>query len=653
MILKSFVTSCLLFFCLGANASEPCPYYKLLKAKYYDQAIKCAISKKDRVHQELFQWLKYKKDDGSFEEISTFLLSYPNVPNFGELAKNAEDKIDNSSNTHKIQRWLLKHSPRTPNGLKYYVKVMLSNKTTFNKSEINTLKRAFIRANFTHSERESFYQRYKKYISNADIMDRVVYTIWHGDRKIEKHFLTKLNNDRQLLLKAIVRILNNERNIQAIHNSVPKSLQKNPDLLYSQALWYKRKGYDQKLASLLLSNLGLVDRNDDRWFKMRVSAAVDLMEKEDYKNAYKIIGSHKYNDPVNYVDAEWLAGRIAYIYLKNPRQGFTHFKNIVDKSQYSISITKGSYWAGLAARDINMPALAKSYFIKAAIYPDTYYGQLSLMKLGYASAYKVTEAPKVTPEDLNWFQNNVFIKIAYSLFQYKKYNYARRFVSAAVSQAHTIGQKYLVTEFGREAQIYMMSVVSGKENARRGLLFIENSYPVVKVMPNIKEFNVEVSLILSIIRQESEFNQYARSHAGAMGLMQLIYSTAKDVSRDLKSRFTRSSLYRDKHLNMKFGTYHLSKLLEYYDGSYILSIAAYNAGQGNVDKWIKRFGDPRKLKTTDQVVTWIEKIPFYETRGYVQHVLSNLQMYRNIMRSKKKVSLLNINLSRDLLKKKR
>lgn len=654
MVLRSFLISFVFFLTLtSSEAGEICPYYMLLKAKYYDQAIKCAVSKKDKIHENLFKWIKYKHKEGNFENISSFLLENPHMPDFSELSMVAEGKIDDDTKTQSIKKWFLQHKPITSNGIKYYVKVMVPKKDSLDKSEINMVRRAFIRANYTSKERDEIYRKYSKYITKAEVLDRVLYTIWHGDRGVESRYMAKLSNDSQALLQGIIRLLNNERNIKSVTNSVPASLRQNPDFLYSKALWYKKRNKDQELASLIISSTGIKDRNEDRWFKIRVGVAADLMEKEDYENAYKIMSSNHYYDSVNYVDAEWLAGRIAYIYLKKPRLGFNHFKNIVDRSRYSISLSKGSYWAGLTARDINMPALSKSYFVKAARYPDTYYGQLSLMKLGYAGAYKVKNSPKITQEDLKWFQNNVFIKIAYSLFQYRKYNYARRFVSAAVMQANTLGQRYLVTEFGHEAQIHMMSVVSGKENSRRGILFINNSYPVVKISPSVKEHKVEQALILSIIRQESEFNQYARSPAGAMGLMQLIYNTARDASRELKSRFTRSALYRDKDLNMKFGTYHLSKLLGYYDDSYILSICAYNAGQGNVDKWIKRFGDPRKLKTADQVVTWIEKIPFYETRGYVQHVLSNIQIYRNILRTNDKVSILQINLSRDLLKKKK
>ncbi|MBP9791941.1 MAG: lytic transglycosylase domain-containing protein [Rickettsiales bacterium] len=653
MILRKLVASlCFCVFLTPSGASEECPYSQLLKAKYYDQAIKCASSKKDNVHELLFKWLKYKDGDGSFENVTSFLMDKPNIPSFSELAKSAEEKLDDDTKKSAIKRWFSKHPPITPNGIRYYTKVIL-NKHVFDQNDINMIKKAFIRGEFSNQERDEFFHKHRKHISKEDVLDRVMYTIWYCDRKVEKQYMSLLDNDRQALLRGVIRVLNNEQSIDSLGTTVPESLRQHPDLLYSKALWYKRRAHNDKLAELLMSTPSIKDRNDDRWFKIRIGVAIDLMDKGDFQNAYKIISLHNYSDPVNYVDAEWLAGRLAYIYLKKPREGFTHFKNIVDKSQYSISISKGSYWSGLAARDINMPSLSKSYLVKAAKYPDTYYGQLSLIKLGYAGAYKVAEDPKVTPEDLKWVQNNTYIKIAHALFQYKKYHQARHFVKAAVLQAQTPGQRFLVTEFGREEQIHMMSVVSGKENSRAGLLFIENSYPVLKISPSIKEFKVEDALIMSIIRQESEFNQYARSHAGAMGLMQLIYPTAKDISRELGSKFTKSALYRDKHLNMKFGTFYLQKLLDYYDGSYILAICAYNAGQGNVDKWIKRFGDPRDLKTVEEVATWIEKIPFFETRGYVQNVLSNVQIYRNILRSKNKVSLLSINLAKDLLKNKK
>lgn len=653
MILRRFITSCILFLVLAPCwASEDCPYHLLLKAKDYDQAIKCAASKQDKVHETLFKWIKYKEDNGSFGDITEFLMNTPHIPSFSNLVKVAEEKIDDNTNHNTIKKWFSKHSPTTPNGIKYYFKVITSNKETLNNKDVNMIKKAFVKGKFSNNERDQLLKKYRNSISQDEIMDRVIYTIWNGDRKIEKQYLLLLPEDKQALVSGIIRILNNERNMQLIDQAVPVSLHQHPDFLYSKALWYKKRGHEDELTLLLISNSANNDKSDDRWFKMRVGVAVDLMEKEDFQNAYKVMASHSYTDPVNYVDAEWLSGRLAYIHLQQPRQGLEHFKNIVDKSKFSTSITKGAYWAALAAQDIDMSSLSESYFVQAAKYPDTYYGQLALMKLGGADAYKLQDAPNISQEDLTWFQNNLYIKIAYSLFQYKKYNDARRFVSAAVLQANTSGQRFLVTEFGREAQIYMMSVVSGKENARRGDLFIENSYPVLPLSKEIKALQVEHALIMSIIRQESEFNQYAKSSAGAMGLMQLIYPTAKDVSRELGGKFTTSALYTDKYLNMRFGTFYLQKLLEYYDGSYILAICSYNAGKGNVDKWLKRFGDPRKLETVDQVVTWIEKIPFYETRGYVQHVLSNIQVYRNVLRSKDKVSVLRINLSGDLLNKK-
>ena len=118
----------------------------------------------------------------------------------------------------------------------------------------------------------------------------------------------------------------------------------------------------------------------------------------------------------------------------------------------------------------------------------------------------------------------------------------------------------------------------------------------------------------------------ARSGVGAIGLMQMMPATARATARRLKIPFEKDRLTEDWGYNLALSDAHLAGVLERYKGSYVLSVAAYNAGEGNVDKWIKRFGDPRD-KDVD-TVTWIESIPFGETRNYVQRVLEAAQIYR-------------------------
>jgi soluble lytic murein transglycosylase len=149
----------------------------------------------------------------------------------------------------------------------------------------------------------------------------------------------------------------------------------------------------------------------------------------------------------------------------------------------------------------------------------------------------------------------------------------------------------------------------------------EASFPKVPV-PEGHQYNW--TMIHSIARQESQFDRAAVSHAGARGLMQLMPGTAREQAGKVGLSYNMSSLTADPSYNIQLGSSYFKRLLDQY-GSYPLAVAAYNAGGGNVNKWIAQYGDPR-MGGTD-ILRWIEQIPFTETRGYVQRVLENAVVY--------------------------
>ncbi|HWU56624.1 MAG TPA: lytic transglycosylase domain-containing protein, partial [Rhizomicrobium sp.] len=132
------------------------------------------------------------------------------------------------------------------------------------------------------------------------------------------------------------------------------------------------------------------------------------------------------------------------------------------------------------------------------------------------------------------------------------------------------------------------------------------------------------ALVLGLIRQETEFDAYAVSSAGARGLMQMMPASAKIAAKQAKLPYRPGSLLSDSRYNMQLGMTEARTQLDRFDGSWVLAAAAYNAGPNNVKKWLASNGDPR---TTDPV-DWIEQIPFGETRNYVQRVLENAEVYR-------------------------
>ena len=137
---------------------------------------------------------------------------------------------------------------------------------------------------------------------------------------------------------------------------------------------------------------------------------------------------------------------------------------------------------------------------------------------------------------------------------------------------------------------------------------------------------VEPALVYSIVRQESWFNPKTVSSANALGLMQVTPPAGKYIAKKFNVAFDQKRLLSDMSYNVQMGAAELGDVIKDYRGSYIMAFAAYNAGRGRVKEWVGRFGDPRDPKVDP--IDWVERIPFSETRNYVQRVMENVQVYR-------------------------
>jgi soluble lytic murein transglycosylase len=156
-----------------------------------------------------------------------------------------------------------------------------------------------------------------------------------------------------------------------------------------------------------------------------------------------------------------------------------------------------------------------------------------------------------------------------------------------------------------------------------GEFMYTEGYPL---LPTLTVHEPESALIHAIVHRESMFNTEAGSPAGARGLMQLMPGTAKQVARSIGKSYSADKLTENPQYNIELGAAYLQHLLENYDNFYPLAIAAYNAGPANVAQWEKEFGDPRSSKVN--LLDWIEQIPIYETRNYIQRVMESYYIYR-------------------------
>ena len=190
------------------------------------------------------------------------------------------------------------------------------------------------------------------------------------------------------------------------------------------------------------------------------------------------------------------------------------------------------------------------------------------------------------------------------------------------------GEVVLLAEFAKIAETPQTALRLAKIAFNRDLPVGDYALPV-GVIPNYKSLlsdRVDPALVHALSRQESEFNAKAKSPVGAAGLMQLMPGTARMVAKQYKVKYAPSELTNPTY-NAQLGEAHLRDLIDSYRGSYFLSLAAYNAGGGRVQDWMKAFGDPRNPDVDP--IDWIERIPFTETREYVKKIMEALQLYRS------------------------
>lgn len=634
------------------NNIAGCSTIKLSRYGQWDQAYACAKSHNSKIEYKLVNWSKYKDPNSitSFREVIEFIEQNPHFPDRNLLISAAESKLKLDKSNSYAEDWFETHSPITLNGMKFCLNHMRLDDKKFTA----LVKQIWKLENKGQAARNEFLSEYGKYLNHGDHVAKLNHLISQGNKRLDESLLALVNNDYRALFKARLELLRKNNNLSSVLGSVPSRLRNTPELLHAEALWHRGKENHTKVARILLENDNINDIKSDKWFKIRSITALELLDLKEYEKAYNIAKSHNYKEPVNYADGEWLAGKIAYFYLKDYGKAISHFKNLKDRAKFSVSIAKGSYWVGMCAFHLGDQELARKYFTEGSKYPDNFYGQLAVTKIKSSNGRFVpSTTPTISQEDLDWLKNNELVRASHLYSLDNQYSASRKFIVSAVRSSDSLSKRYLLAKFGNDIKMNTLSVISSKESAHRGMFFVKYSYPILSHVDLKGE--PEPSLVHSVIRQESEFHTHAKSGAGAMGLMQLINSTAKECARGMKIKnVTKMSLCLDPKLNVKLGSYYLKKLLNRYDGSYILAVAAYNAGEGNVNKWIKKYGDPRKLKNMDQVVEWIEKTPFYETRSYIQHVLSNLQIYRDILNSKNHTGTNNIQiaLQKDLLRAK-
>ena len=255
------------------------------------------------------------------------------------------------------------------------------------------------------------------------------------------------------------------------------------------------------------------------------------------------------------------------------------------------------------------------------------------MELDPNGNFELSKDIEVKKEYRDSFFKKEIVKIVFLLNELDEDKYTKHILRHLANDNIESGSEVLAAELATNINRFDFAIQVSKIASYEKRFHNKYNYPIISTPKYVNGRKIpESAFILSIIRQESEFDLSANSHAGAKGLMQLMPYTAKLVAKQAKLPYSRSRLTTDPEYNINLGSHYIAGLILEYDGAYPFAVAAYNAGPKRVRYWKKINKDPQKGQTN--YIDWIELIKFKETRNYVQRVLENYNVYRYILEQK-------------------
>ena len=427
------------------------------------------------------------------------------------------------------------------------------------------------------------------------------------------------------LAEAWGAVIKNDKAAGKLLEAVPAK-QRSAGYVFAKAKYLRRKEKIAQAAAVMLKapkdKASLID--PDAWWLERRVLSRELVDQGDMQTAYRVAAAHAAESPANAADAEFHAGWYALRGLKDAKTASRHFSRIADLAEGSISLARAYYWLGRAA-EAGGPGRANDYFQRASTYGTTFYGQLAAERIG-RKAIRVSH-PSPSDADRSNFARREAVHAIRRLEQAGYESLADTLYRDLAGQLTSPGELALLAVMAEKRGNHFLALKVGKIAASRGIEVGALAHPLGVIPSSANISGSGKALAYAVARQECEFNISAVSGAGARGLLQLLPGTAKEVAKKAGMVYSQARLTTDAAYNATLGAAFLGEQLGRFDGSYVLTFAGYNAGPRRAREWVSRYGDPRG-KDIDTVIDWIERIPFAETRSYVQRVMENYQVYK-------------------------
>lgn len=580
------------------------------------------------IGQTLADWLILRNggDDINFARYAAFIADHPSWPGLRSFRARAEARLWHARSDGAVVRNFVDGAPVSTKGRLALARSLLA---------------AGDRAGAEAQVREAWRTQEMSERVEADALDSFRDLLTADDHRARmdrrlgaKDFsgamraAKRLGDNQMAIVKACVATAGNANTALGLLDQVSGAAREDLGfaLCRAQALMRHDRFMDAAKVMLAASPRTMAEQDTDEWWRQRRVLARKLLDLGESETAYKVVRDAAMPANPNYrAEAHFMAGWIALRFRNDAATALAHFAHIDDGSRNPIVLARANYWRGRAAEALGEAEAMRTAYEAAAANPTAYYGQLARAKLGLAR-FDLRQ-PSLLQAASEGSVANELVHAADMLYAIGERDQVLGFAADLAERSDDVRALVALGDLARHRHDARTMLQIGKSALARGLALDAYAFPDIGV-PDHAPIGpaVERSLIFSVARTESAFDQKDVSPAKAVGLMQVTPEAGRDTAKRFGVAYDWNRLVSDPVYNTQMGAAELAALLKEYGGCFVMTFAGYNAGRGRVQQWVRQYGDPRRADVDP--VDWVERIPFAETRNYVQRVMENLAVYR-------------------------
>ncbi len=589
-----------------------------------------ARSVADPVARKLIEWaiLRAEDDEFNFDRYAAFIAANPGWPHMAMFRRKAEaalwqDRLSDAT----VRSFFAGTRPLTAKGRLALARAAIAQG---DRALAQQYVREAWRNDALGSDVETqLLDSFGPLLNGGDHKARMDRRFYAEDADAGLRAAARLGGAQVAIAKARRAVIDKSSNAKALLDAVPEGARRDAGYMLSRIQWLRRNEKFAEAAQIMLAApvdpATIIDTEE--WWTERRLLARKLLDIGDVQTAYRVAreGAPAAKEHSK-VDQLFTAGWIALRYAKDAAAANQYFAQIPQVNAHPTSLARAAYWQGRTAEALGRHDEARAHYARGARYPAAYYGQLARARIS-AGDISLPPAPAPSPDARATLARLEIVRAAEILYAIDERDLVVSIAADLADRPTDANALAMLAEVATRNQDARTLLLIGKGGMARGLPFEMHAFPTVG-LPRYTPAGPQVdpSVAYSIARQESAFNPRAVSSANALGLMQVTPAAGRHIAKRIGVAFDQKRLLNDPAYNVQMGAAELGDALETYRGSYILTFASYNAGRGRVREWIERYGDPRDPKVDP--IDWVERIPFSETRNYVQRILENMQVYR-------------------------